>query len=376
MNGILEAARELLHRPSVTPDDQGCQEWIAEQLQPLGFEIEHMPFEDVSNLWAVKHGAQPGPVFVFAGHTDVVPPGPEDQWTSPPFSPTLEGDVLRARGAADMKGALAAMLVAVARFLEQSPEHRGTLAFLVTSDEEGPFVNGTTRVVDALMQRGQRIDFALVGEPSSDQTVGDRIRIGRRGSLTGHLTFKGVQGHVAYPQLADNAIHRAIEGLNRLIQTTWDDGNDHFPPTSLQVAIIKGGTVSNVIPGTCEATINFRFSSEYTSLTLRQKAEAILNQGDLEVTCQWTVNGEPFLTADGELVRAVSDAIVRRTGQAPILSTGGGTSDGRFLARTGAQVIELGLCSDSIHKVDEFTRVSDLELLTELYLDTLEALVR
>lgn len=362
----IELAKELMRRPSITPHDGGCQGLMLERLAPMGFEVERMRFGQVDNFWA-RRGAQ-APLFVFAGHTDVVPTGPAERWRHPPFEPTVDGDALYGRGAADMKGSLAAMLVATQRFLAQCPEHRGSIAYLVTSDEEGDAIDGTARVVDMLEARRETIDWCIVGEPSSSAATGDVVRNGRRGSLNGHLEVLGTQGHVAYPELADNPIHRALPALDALIREPWDRGNQFFPPTSLQISNIGGGTgATNVIPSTLEARFNIRYSSAVTADELRTRIETILHGHGLRYRLQWVLSGEPFLTAPGTLTDAVTRVIERRMGFTPQLSTSGGTSDGRFIAPTGAQVLELGPCNATIHMVDEHVSMLDLVQLTALY---------
>lgn len=366
MSDTLDLARELIRRPSVTPEDAGCQALIAERLAALGFHVESMPFGEVANLWAV-HGEQ-GPLFAFAGHTDVVPTGPEAHWRTPPFEPTVVDGYLHGRGAADMKGSVAAFVVAVERFIRRYPEHSGRIALLLTSDEEGPARDGTRRVVEELDRRGIRIDHCLVGEPSSTEHVGDVVKIGRRGSLHGHLVVNGIQGHVAYPHLARNPIHDAAPALAELAATRWDDGNEGFPPTSFQISNIHAGTgVYNVIPGTAEVDFNFRFSTELTADAIRERVERILDAHGLDCTVEWHLSGEPFLTLEGALVDATRAAIAGTTGGEPTLSTGGGTSDGRFIAPTGAQVVELGPVNATIHQIDERVRAADLDTLTDLY---------
>jgi len=366
VSDTLQLARELIRRPSVTPQDAGCQELLAERLERLGFRIESMPFGEVKNLWARKGEA--APLFCFAGHTDVVPPGPEEAWTSPPFEPTLRDGHLFGRGAADMKGSLAAMLTATERFLARFPDHRGSLAWLITSDEEGVAVDGTVKVVEALQARGERIDWCLVGEPSSSVELGDTIKNGRRGSLNGHLRVKGVQGHVAYPQLARNPVHRALPALAELAGVEWDRGNRFFPPTSFQISNLHAGTgATNVIPGELEVLFNFRYSTENSAESLKARTEEILRAHGLDYRLEWSLSGEPFLTPEGELVEAAMAAVRQVTGIEPQLSTAGGTSDGRFIAPTGAQVIELGPRNATIHKVDEEVGVQELERLSGIY---------
>ena len=364
-----ELAIELMQRRSVTPADCGCQEVIAKRLEEQGFKIEHMPFSDVSNLWAVR--GHTGPVFAFAGHTDVVPAGNENDWKSPPFEPNIRDGHLFGRGAADMKGSLAAMICATEEFLAES-EPAFRLAFLITSDEEGKAEHGTREVIEVLKSRSTHIDYCLVGEPSSTEQVGDTVKIGRRGSLSGTLHVRGLLGHVAYPHLARNAIHLALPALDELTGIQWDEGNDAFPPTTFQVSNLSAGTgANNVIPGVLEAWFNFRFSTETTDLQLRQRVEEILDSHNLDYEIQWHLSGQPFLTQSGQLVDIVSESISRVCGYRPELSTSGGTSDGRFIAPTGSQVLELGPCNATIHKVDECVRLSDLELLKKIYKETL-----
>jgi succinyl-diaminopimelate desuccinylase len=341
LSPTLELTIDLMRRASVTPEDAGCQALLAKRLAALGFDIEPMRFVDVDNLWARRGHERP--LFCFAGHTDVVPAGPVEQWLSPPFEPEIRGDLLFGRGACDMKGSLAAMVTACERFLTAHPRHKGSIAFLITSDEEGPSINGTVRVVEALSARGEQIDYALVGEPSSVERLGDIIKNGRRGSLNGTLRVKGTQGHVAYPQLADNPVHRAAPALAELCAEQWDRGNDHFPPTSFQISNIQAGTgTENVIPGELLVRFNLRFSTELTRAAIQQRTEAILDRHGLDYQLDWRLSGSPFLTPAGELVDATRDAIQTETGYTAALSTGGGTSDGRFIAPTGAQVLELG----------------------------------
>ncbi|OEC82911.1 succinyl-diaminopimelate desuccinylase [Photobacterium damselae subsp. damselae] len=368
---VISLAKDLLSRRSVTPEDAGCQDIMIERLRQLGFCIETMVFDDTTNLWA-RRGTQ-APLFVFAGHTDVVPSGPIEQWHTHPFEPTIKGGMLYGRGAADMKGSLACMIVAIERFIAENPDHQGSLGLLITSDEEGPFINGTTRVVDTLEARNEKIDLCIVGEPSSTLVVGDEVKNGRRGSITGDLTVKGIQGHVAYPHLADNPVHRALPALAELAAKTWDNGNDYFPPTSFQIPNINAGTgASNVVPGECQVQFNFRFSTELTDEAIKAQVHEILDQHQLDYHLNWTLSGHPFLTEKGTLVDAVVAAIEEVAHITPELSTSGGTSDGRFIARTGAQVIELGPVNATIHKVNECVKIEDLELLTDMYQKVLE----
>lgn len=373
-DAVTELAAELISRPSVTPKDEGCQTLMAQRLEALGFTIEPMIFEDTTNLWA-RLGTQ-GPVFCFAGHTDVVPTGDISRWHTPPFVPTIIDGYLHGRGAADMKGSLAAMIVATEQFVAKHPDHHGSIAFLITSDEEGPFINGTTRVIDTLEARNEKITWALVGEPSSTHKLGDIVKNGRRGSLTGNLTVNGIQGHVAYPHLADNPIHKAAPALAELAQMHWDNGNEFFPPTSFQIANINGGTgASNVIPGALEVMFNFRYSTEVTADELIARVLNILDAHGLDYDIHWVFNGLPFLTDNGPLLDATKAAIRSVTGYDTDPQTTGGTSDGRFIAPTGAQVIELGPVNATIHKVNECVKVSDLALLTQCYEKLLENLL-
>jgi len=363
---VLALTEELIRRPSVTPLDEGCQQLMANRLAAVGFQIESMFFEDTLNLWARR--GQGKPLFCFAGHTDVVPTGPLEKWSSPPFEPTLRDGKLYGRGTADMKGSLAAMVVATERFLAQKPELKGDIAFLITSDEEGPFINGTKRVIETLEARQEKITWCVVGEPSSTHRVGDVIKNGRRGSLTGYLTIYGVQGHVAYPHLVDNPIHKAAPALAALSQEVWDHGNAFFPATSFQISNIHSGTgATNVVPGELTLTFNFRYSTEVTAEQLQQRVLAILQAHQLSFDINWVVNGLPFLTDRGALVEAAVAAVQKVQGFATSLETTGGTSDGRFIAPTGAQVVELGPCNGTIHKIDEFVDVKDLELLADMY---------
>ncbi|MDG6773010.1 succinyl-diaminopimelate desuccinylase [Thiomicrorhabdus sp. ZW0627] len=376
MSEIITLAQQLIQIDSVTPDDKGCQNLIAEYLKPLGFETEHMPFGEVSNLWARKGDS--GPFIVFAGHTDVVPTGPESAWTHPPFSAHIEGDLLYGRGAADMKSSIACFMVASKRFIEENPNHKGSIGFLITSDEEGPAVDGTVKVIETLEARNEKFEYCLVGEPSSSNKLGDSIKNGRRGSLSGTLTIKGIQGHIAYPELAENPIHTFAPALEQLVHLQWDHGNEYFPPTSFQVSNINAGTgATNIIPGSVEVLFNFRFSTEHTPETLKEGVHAVLDHHNLDYTLDWNLSGLPFITpANGELIQAVKKATEQVVGYTPELSTGGGTSDGRFIATTGAQVIELGPLNATIHKIDENVSVSDLEKLTEIYYQTLVHLLK
>jgi len=371
---VLDLTKDLISRQSVTPEDAGCQQLMAKRLEALGFTIESMFFEDTLNLWARRGRGKP--LFCFAGHTDVVPTGPLEQWISPPFEPQIRDGMLYGRGTADMKGSLAAMVVATERFLATNPELTGDIAFLITSDEEGPFINGTKRVIEVLESRQEKIKWCLVGEPSSTQSLGDVIKNGRRGSLTGYLTVKGVQGHVAYPHLVDNPIHKAAPALAELANTVWDQGNAFFPATSFQISNIHAGTgATNVVPGDVQLTFNFRYSTEVTAEQLQQRVLAILEKHGLNYSIDWILNGLPFLTDSGELVAAAVSAVQQVKGYAPSLETTGGTSDGRFIAPTGAQVLELGPCNGTIHKINECVAVADLEPLADMYQHILQQLV-
>ncbi|MBE7214906.1 succinyl-diaminopimelate desuccinylase [Shewanella benthica] len=371
---VLTLAQDLISRPSVTPLDEGCQQLMADRLAKAGFDIEPMVFEDTTNMWA-RRGTEK-PLFCFAGHTDVVPVGDLNRWHTPPFDPVVIDGYLHGRGAADMKGSLAAMLVATERFVAKNPDHKGSIAFLITSDEEGPFINGTTRVIDTLEARNEKITWSLVGEPSSTHKLGDIVKNGRRGSLTGNLTVNGIQGHVAYPHLADNPIHKAMPALDELAKMKWDKGNEYFPPTSFQIANINGGTgASNVIPGALEVMFNFRYSTEVTAEILIQRVLNILDAHGLEYDISWIFNGLPFLTGDGPLLDATRAAIKQVTGTDTDPQTTGGTSDGRFIAPTGAQVIELGPVNATIHKVNECVKVDDIEQLALCYEVILEKLL-
>lgn len=366
MSATLELTKDLISRPSVTPDDQGCQQLLAERLAAIGFTIEHLRFGGTDNIWA-RRGSQ-SPLFVFAGHTDVVPTGPEENWTSAPFEPVIRDGLLYGRGTADMKGSIAAFVTACERFLADNPNHSGSIAFLITSDEEGPATGGTVKVIEILEARNEKIDWCLVGEPSSTSKVGDVVKNGRRGSMNGYLTIQGKQGHIAYPHLAANPIHLLTPALAELCAIEWDLGNDDFPPTSFQVSNINSGTgVTNVIPGTTEIIFNFRYSTEVTHLQLQQRVQDILDKHNLNYDLKWELSGKPFRTASGVLVDAVKQAIKTTTGYGTELSTSGGTSDGRFIAPTGAQVIELGPLNATIHQIDECVSVADLDSLSNIY---------
>ena len=365
-SATLLLTKELLSKQSITPEDDGCQDLMIDHLEQLDFKIERLRFDDVDNFWAV-HG-ESGPILCFAGHTDVVPTGPEEQWKFPPFEPTIDNGMLYARGAADMKGSLAAMITACKRFVDQHPNHYGRIAYLITSDEEGPAINGTVKVMEWLEQHNEKITWCIVGEPSSTNQVGDVIKNGRRGSLGCKLTVKGIQGHVAYPHLAENPIHNATPALTALSTEQWDNGNDFFPATSFQISNINGGTgATNVIPGELTVIFNFRFSTELTEQNIRERTEAILDSHQLSYNIEWNLSGQPFLTSEGDLVNATVKAIRDANGIETELSTAGGTSDGRFIAPTGSQVIELGPVNATIHKVDECVRAADLDTLSSMY---------
>lgn len=370
-SATIQLSKELISRASVTPEDAGCQKLMATRLEKLGFNIESMFFVDTLNMWARKGTEEP--VFCFAGHTDVVPTGDVANWHTPPFEPTIKDGMLYGRGAADMKGSLAAMIVATENFVAKHPDHKGSIAYLITSDEEGPFINGTTRVIDTLEARDEKITWCVVGEPSSTNYCGDIVKNGRRGSLTGDLRVHGVQGHVAYPHLADNPVHNAAHAIAELTNIEWDHGNEYFPPTSFQISNINGGTgAGNVIPGELDVLFNFRYSTEVTADQLVETVETLFNKHKLNFDLNWTYNGLPFLTDTGTFIDAVNSAVESVTGKLPELSTSGGTSDGRFIAPTGAQVIELGPCNATIHKVNESVSVKDLEDLTLMYERILE----
>ena len=375
LSPTLELACELIRRASVTPLDEGCQQLMMARLAACGFAVEPMQIEDVENFWARRGGE--GPVLCFAGHTDVVPTGPQEAWQHPPFAAFVDAQgMLRGRGAADMKGSLAAMIVAVERFVAAHPQHRGAIAFLITSDEEGPALHGTQAVVERLRARGERLDWCIVGEPSSTTLVGDVVKNGRRGSLNGKLRILGKQGHVAYPHLARNPIHLAAAALAELAAEQWDAGNAFFPPTTFQISNIQSGTgANNVIPGELSALFNFRFSTESTVEGLRQRVETILDKHGLNWQIDWSLSGLPFLTEPGELLDAVAASIKAVTGRDTEASTSGGTSDGRFIATLGTQVVELGPVNATIHQIDEQVLASDLDLLTEIYYQTLVRLL-
>jgi len=371
---VIELLCDLLRRPSVTPDDAGCQALMAARLSDMGFTCETLQFNDVTNLWARRGGTSS--VLCFAGHTDVVPPGDESKWRSPPFQPTLVDGDIYARGSADMKSGLAAMIVALEEFIAAHPDHDGGLAMLITSDEEGRARDGTLKVVEELTRRGEHIDWCVLGEPSSQTNLGDIVRIGRRGSLSGMLTVHGVQGHVAYPQLADNPIRSFAPILAELHQIEWDSGNEYFPPTSFQVVDVRAGAgAPNVTPGELSARFNFRYSTEWTHESLQKKVESVFDAHGIDYELNWHLSGEPFLTKPGKLIDAVTQVVTEHTGEAPELSTGGGTSDGRFISPAGVDVVELGPVNASIHKIDEHVKVADVITLQSMYRRIMELLL-
>jgi succinyl-diaminopimelate desuccinylase len=374
-SSTLELTKDLMSRASVSPTDGGCQPVMIQRLEAIGFQVESLRFGPVDNFWAKRGNG--GPVFCFAGHTDVVPSGPLDDWQADPFVPYVADGMLYGRGAADMKSGLAAMVTACEEFVARYPHHRGTLAFLITSDEEGPSVDGTRRVVQVLSEREENIDWCLVGEPSSETVLGDTIKIGRRGSLSGRLTVHGVQGHIAYPQFAKNPIHTLAPALTELCARTWDEGNEHFQPTSFQVSNLSSGTgAPNVIPGELKARFNLRFSTVQTVASLQATVEGILKKHQVDYSLEWFVSGLPFITPPGgPLAAAATTAIKELQNVVPKLSTGGGTSDGRFIAPMGAQVIEVGVINATIHKVNECVRVQDIDALHRIYYRTLELLL-
>jgi len=374
MTATLDLAKQLIEIPSITPDDMGCQKMIAERLSNIGFNIENMRFGEVDNLWARLGDS--GSLFVFAGHTDVVPTGPVEKWRNHPFTPTIENNVMTARGTADMKSSIAAMVCACETLVSEGEKLNGSIAFLITSDEEGPATEGTVKVIETLEQRNEKIDMCLVGEPSSTSKMGDVIKNGRRGSIGATLTIHGKQGHIAYPHLAENPVHLFADTLKDLVNEKWDEGNDFFPPTSFQISNINAGTgATNVIPGDLEILFNLRFSTEITHQEIQQRIEAILDKNKLNYSIDWVVSGQPFLTAEGELVDAAVAAIKTVCDIDTELSTAGGTSDGRFIAPTGAQVVELGPINDSIHQINENIDINDLEKLTLIYTQILRNLL-
>lgn len=373
-SATLALTEDLIRRASVSPEDQGCLDIIAARLEPLGFRIEWLNFGPVTNLWA-RHGST-RPLLCFAGHTDVVPTGPREEWATDPFEPTRKDGLLYGRGAADMKSGLAAMITATERFIARYPQHTGTLAFLLTSDEEGPSIDGTRRVMEVLEARNEKIDWCVVGEPTSTDALGDTIKIGRRGSLSGKLTVHGIQGHVAYPHLADNPVHAVAPALAELSSRVWDSGNEFFQPTTFQISNINAGTgAPNVIPGELRARFNIRFSTEQTVEKLQQTITSILDRHKVNYTLEWFVSGLPFFTPPGVLSEAVRQAVNEHTGRTPEMSTTGGTSDGRFIAPTGAQVVELGVLNATIHKVNEHVRIADVDTLSATYERVMELLL-
>ncbi|HEY5702026.1 MAG TPA: succinyl-diaminopimelate desuccinylase [Gammaproteobacteria bacterium] len=373
MSDALSLATELISRATVTPVDAGCQQMLAERLERSGFKATHLRYEDVNNLW-ITHGEE-SPCFIYVGHTDVVPTGPVNQWISDPFKPEIRDGFLYGRGAADMKGSIASMVTAMERFVASYPDHAGTIGLLLTSDEEGPSINGTRKVVEYLEEQNIKIDWCLVGEPSSKKTLGDVIKNGRRGSLGAKLTVFGIQGHVAYPHLARNPIHLFAPALAELSSMRWDDGNEFYPPTSFQVSNLNAGTgADNVIPGHLDVMFNFRFSTEVTQAELEQKVEEILARHQLEYDIEWKLSGQPFVTTKGELLNAVIHAVKETIGIEPEVSTGGGTSDGRFIAPTGAQIVELGPVNATIHKLNECVKADDLDTLSSTYENILQRL--
>lgn len=366
MSNVLELAQALITQPSLTPEDADCQTIISEQLAKMGFNAQTLKFGEVTNLWAT-HG-NGSPCLVFVGHTDVVPTGPLEQWSSPPFTPTIQNGYLYGRGAADMKSSIAAMIVACEKFIGQYPEHPGTIAFLITSDEEGVAQDGTKKVVEWLIAQNEKIDFCLVGEPTSEKELGDTIKNGRRGSLSAKLTFYGKQGHIAYPTLAENPIHAAMEILNKLVALKWDQGNTYFPPTHLQISNIHAGTgAANVIPGHLEVLFNLRYSTETNATEIKNTIQTLLDSYGVKYTLDWSPGSEPYFTEEGKLVEACKNAIQSVTGLKAQLSTSGGTSDGRFMAQLGCEIVELGPCNDTIHKINESVRVDDLPILANIY---------
>lgn len=374
MSPELELAIELINRQSVTPDDNGCQQIISKRLEKIGFKATPLRFAEVDNLW-ITHGDS-APLFVFAGHTDVVPAGLLTEWQTEPFTATVIDDYLYGRGAADMKGGIAAMVIAAERFIRQHPTYKGSIAFLLTSDEEGPAINGTRKIIDYLNDQQIKIDWCIVGEPSSDEQLADTIKIGRRGSLNGVLTIKGVQGHVAYPAIADNPIHRASAFLAEITAIKWDMGNAEFPPTSFQISNIHAGSgAENVIPSNMTLLFNFRYSTETTHLQLQDQVTALLEKYGLNYDLQWRLSGEPFLTSPGRLIASTCQAIKEIIGIETVCATGGGTSDARFIAPTGAEVIELGVVNKTIHKINEYVKIDDLNRLAKIYQNILKRLL-
>lgn len=371
---VLALTKQLIQLPSITPEDKGCQLLLAQRLEKLGFTLEHLRFGEVDNLWARRGNAQP--LFVFAGHTDVVPPGPEENWSYPPFAAIEHNGFLYGRGAADMKGNLAAMIIACEQFLQHFPHHHGSIAFLLTSDEEGAAINGTRKVIEWLQNQNEQLTWCIVGEPSSEKYVGDSIKIGRRGSLNGKLKIIGKQGHIAYPEQANNPIHSCLSALTALTNTIWDEGSEQFPPTALQFSNIHAGAgVSNVIPNSLEVLFNFRYSPKSNAEELKRRVVDILDAQKIRYELSWSLSGLPFITEGGKLISAVCSVIEKMQGISPKLSTLGGTSDGRFIAPTGCEVVELGVCNETIHQADERVSIADLETLVLIYQEILTTLV-
>jgi succinyl-diaminopimelate desuccinylase len=374
MSETVELTKELIRRKSVTPQDAGCQALLAQRLAAAGFTVEHLRFGDVDNLWAMHRGGN-GPLLCFAGHTDVVPPGPREKWTSDPFEPAVRGGLLYGRGAADMKSGVAAMATAAEAFVRERPRYGGAIGLVITSDEEGPSVDGTRRVVERLIEHGPKIDFCVVGEPSSQQAFGDTVRIGRRGSLTGRVAVQGIQGHVAYPDRALNPIHAVLPAFAELAARRWDDGNAHFPPTRFQVSNVQSGTgASNVIPGELTAVFNLRWSPEQTLEGMKKTVAGIFDRHGLSHAIEWREASLPYYTPPGKLSALVADAVAGIAGRRPELSTGGGTSDGRFFGAAGAEVVEFGLLNSSIHQVDECCAVEDIDCLQRVFVEVLRRL--
>ncbi|RLA22381.1 MAG: succinyl-diaminopimelate desuccinylase [Gammaproteobacteria bacterium] len=374
MSQTVELAKALINLQSETPNDAGCQDLISKQLESHGFIREQLDYGDTKNLWLRRGNSEP--LFVFLGHTDVVPTGPVELWNSPPFEATIKDGLLYGRGSADMKSSIAAMITACQQFVEQQPDHKGSIAFLITSDEEGPATDGTVKVIEALTQRGDKVDWCLVGEPSSDQKLGDAIRVGRRGSLNGKLIVNGIQGHVAYPHKAENPIHRFAPALDQLVNETWDNGNEFFPATSFQISNIKGGAgAENIIPGNLEVDFNFRYSTELTADQIKQRVETILQKHNINYDLSWRLSGAPFLTTEKTLINATQAALFNVMGAEAEASTAGGTSDGRFIAPYGIEVVELGPINESIHKINEHVLVKDIGLLADIYRVILERLL-
>ena len=375
MSKVLDLTKELILKKSITPLDEGCQDLLINHLELLGFKVEKMPHGNVSNFYARK--GQDAPLLVFAGHTDVVPTGPEEKWLSPPFEPTIKNNRLYGRGAADMKASLAAFIVSIQEFLEENKTHRGSIGLLITSDEEGVAIDGTVRVIEALKNRKEKIDFCIVGEPTCVNKFGDTIKNGRRGSLSAKLKVKGIQGHIAYPELIKNPIHDVAPAIEDLVKTIWDEGNEYFPKTSWQISNINGGTgATNVVPGEVEILFNFRYSSASTSDTLKTRFEKIIGKHQLDYEIDWQHSGEPYLTEKGSLVNILSDAVGEISGVTPTISTTGGTSDGRFISKLCDQVVEFGPINESIHKINENVNISNIETLKDIYKLTISKILK